>query len=263
LYWGLARGCGLIDMDLARQSPDELNDLLVGGRLDISAISLVGFLRNAHHLVALPGLAIGCDGPVMSCSIVSRLPLDRLDGSQVALGSTSRTSVCLARLLLAERYGVSPEYLVRPPDLELMMREADAAVVIGDVALSASLYQAEQMGLRVHDLGQMWKDWTGLPFVFAVWAVRRDYLARRPGLVHKVHRDLLAARDLSLEHLARIADQAAQWEPFDASSLERYFKTLDFGLAEDQFTAITEFARRAGPLAGFPTDVRVQVLGAQ
>ncbi|MFH8384137.1 menaquinone biosynthetic enzyme MqnA/MqnD family protein [Kitasatospora sp. NPDC018058] len=262
VYWGLARTSALLDLELARRTPDELNDGLVRGDLDISPISLVEFLRNADQLVVLPGLAVGCDGPVMSCSIVSRLPLDRLDGARVALGSTSRTSVCLARLLLTEQYRVTPRYEVHQPDLEAMMREADAAVVIGDVALTASLHQAERLGLRVHDLGQMWKDWTGLPFVFAVWAVRRDYLVRHPELVRQVHRSLLAARDLSLEHLPEIAEQAACWEPFDAASLERYFKTLDFRLAEDQFAAITEFARQAGPIAGFPTDTRVQVLGA-
>ncbi|MBV6701786.1 menaquinone biosynthesis protein [Kitasatospora aureofaciens] len=262
VYWGLARTGALLDLELTRRTPDELNDGLVLGDLDISAISLVEFLRNADELVVLPGLAVGCDGPVMSCSIVSRLPLDQLDGARVALGSTSRTSVCLARLLLAEQYRVRPRYEVRPPDLEAMMREADAAVVIGDVALTASLHQAEQLGLHVHDLGQMWKDWTGLPFVFAVWAVRRDYLAHRPELVRQVHRSLLAARDLSLGHLPGIAEQAACWEPFDAASLERYFKTLDFRLAEDQFAAITEFARQAGPIAGFPADTRVEVLGA-
>ncbi|MFJ9691392.1 menaquinone biosynthetic enzyme MqnA/MqnD family protein [Kitasatospora sp. NPDC101183] len=262
VYWGLARTTALLDLDLTRRTPDELNDALVRRDLDISPISLVEFLRNADQLVVLPGLAVGCDGPVMSCSIVSRLPLDQLDGARVALGSTSRTSVCLARLLLAEQYGVTPRYAVQQHDLEAMMREADAAVVIGDVALTASLYRAEQLGLHVHDLGQMWKEWTGLPFVFAVWAVRRDYLARNAKTVRQVHRSLLAARDLSLEHLPEIAEQAACWEPFDAASLERYFKTLDFRLAEDQFAAITEFARQAGPIAEFPTDTRVRVLDA-
>ncbi|MGA5818161.1 menaquinone biosynthetic enzyme MqnA/MqnD family protein [Kitasatospora sp. NPDC094028] len=263
LHWGLARSSALLDLDLTRRTPDELNDALVRGDLDISPISLVEFLRNADELVVLPGLAVGCDGPVMSCSIVSRLPLERLDGARVALGSTSRTSVCLARLLLAEQYRVTPRYAVRPPDLPAMMREADAAVVIGDVALTAGLHQAEELGLRVHDLGAMWKAWTGLPFVFAVWAVRRDYLARHPALVHRVHRALLAARDLAHDHLPEIARQAAHWEPFDAASLERYFRTLDFRLAGDQFAAIAEFARRAGPIAGFPADTRVRALGAE
>ncbi len=62
-----------------------------------------------------------------------------------------------------------------------MMQEADAAVLIGDAALRANLHDGPRLGLEVHDLGQMWKDWTGLPFVFAVWATRREYLEREPG----------------------------------------------------------------------------------
>lgn len=260
LYWGLARTGTLLDLDLTKDTPDNLNDQLVRGDLDIAPISLVEFLRNADDLVALPDIAVGCDGPVMSCIIVSQLPLDRLDGARVALGSTSRTSVRLAELLLAERYGVQPDYYTCPPDLGLMMQEADAAVLIGDAALRASLHDAPRLGLEVHDLGQMWKDWTGLPFVFAVWAARRDYLAREPHIVAKVHRAFLESRDVSLEEVTKVAEQAARWEAFDAGLLERYFTTLDFRFGPDQLAGVTEFARRTGPTTGFPADVRVQLL---
>ena len=182
LYWGLARTGTLLDLELTKDTPEKLSEQLVRGDLDIGPVTLVEFLRNADDLVALPDIAVGCDGPVMSCVIVSQLPLDQLDGARVALGSTSRTSVRLAQLLLAERYGVTPDYYTCPPDLGLMMQEADAAVLIGDAALRAYLHDAPRLGLEVHDLGQMWKDWTGLPFVFAVWAARKDYLAAPPRL---------------------------------------------------------------------------------
>ena len=181
LYWGLARTGTLLDLELSKDTPEKLSEQLVRGDLDIGPITLVEYLRNADQLVAFPDIAVGCDGPVMSCVIVSQRPLEQLDGARVALGSTSRTSVRLAQLLLAERYEVSPDYYTCPPDLGLMMQEADAAVLIGDAALRASLHDAPRLGLQVHDLGQMWKEWTGLPFVFAVWAARKDYLAARPG----------------------------------------------------------------------------------
>ncbi|MFC5147227.1 menaquinone biosynthetic enzyme MqnA/MqnD family protein [Streptomyces aureoversilis] len=260
LYWGLARTGTLLDLDLTKDTPEKLSRQLIEGELDIAPVTLVEFLRNADDLVALRDIAVGCDGPVMSCVIVSQVPLDRLDGARVALGSTSRTSVRLAQLLLAERYGVQPDYYTCPPDLGLMMREADAAVLIGDAALRASLHDAPRLGLEVHDLGQMWKDWTGLPFVFAVWAVRRDYLAREPQIVAKVHEAFLASRDVSLEEVAKVAEQAARWEAFDAGLLERYFTTLDFRFGPDQLAGVTEFARRTGPTTGFPADVRVELL---
>ncbi|MET9590790.1 menaquinone biosynthesis protein [Streptomyces sp. NPDC006516] len=261
LYWGLARTGTLLDLELSKDTPERLSEQLVRGDLDIGPVTLVEFLRNADDLVALPDIAVGCDGDVMSCVIVSQLPLEQLDGARVALGSTSRTSVRLAQLLLAERFGVTPDYYTCPPDLGLMMQEADAAVLIGDAALRANLHDAPRLGLQVHDLGRMWKEWTGLPFVFAVWAARKDYLASHPHYVEKVHEAFLASRDLSLEEVTKVAEQAARWEAFDAEVLERYFTTLDFRFGPDQLAGVREFARRTGPTTGFPADVKVELLG--
>ncbi|MFF0446462.1 menaquinone biosynthetic enzyme MqnA/MqnD family protein [Streptomyces sp. NPDC004609] len=261
LYWGLARTGTLLDFELTKDTPEKLGERLVRGELDIAPISLVEFLRNADRLVAFPDIAVGCDGPVMSCVIVSQVGLENLDGARVALGSTSRTSVRLAQLLLSERYGVRPDYYTCPPDLGVMMQEADAAVLIGDAALRASLHEAPRLGLQVHDLGQMWKEWTGLPFVFAVWAARKDYLAREPGVVDEAHRAFLASRDLSLQEVAKVSEQAARWEVFDAELLERYFRTLDFRFGSDQLAGVREFARRTGPTSGFAADVTVDLLG--
>ncbi|GAA3071889.1 menaquinone biosynthesis protein [Streptomyces roseofulvus] len=260
LYWGLARTGTLLDLELTKDTPEKLSERLVRGDLDIGPITLVEYLRHADRLVALPDIAVGCDGPVMSCVIVSQRPLEELDGARVALGSTSRTSVRLAQLLLAERHGVRPAYFTCPPDLGLMMQEAEAAVLIGDAALRASLHDAPRLGLQVHDLGLMWKEWTGLPFVFAVWAARKEYLEREPETVHNVHRAFLASRDLSLDEVTKVAEQAARWEAFDAELLERYFRTLDFRFGPEQLAGVREFARRTGPTTGFPADVTVELL---
>ncbi|MEU9602914.1 menaquinone biosynthesis protein [Streptomyces sp. NPDC048057] len=260
LYWGLARTGTLVDFELTKDTPEKLSERLVRGELDIAPISLVEFLRHSDQLVAFPDIAVGCDGPVMSCVIVSQVDLEQLDGARVALGSTSRTSVRLAQLLLSERYGVTPDYYTCPPDLGLMMQEADAGVLIGDAALRASLHEAPRLGLQVHDLGQMWKQWTGLPFVFAVWAARKDYLAREPEVVHEVHQAFLASRDLSLEEVTKVSEQVARWEAFDAELLERYFRTLDFRFGAEQLAGVREFARRTGPTTGFPADVTVDLL---
>ncbi|MFJ3162943.1 menaquinone biosynthetic enzyme MqnA/MqnD family protein [Streptomyces kanasensis] len=260
LYWGLARTGTLLDLELTKDTPERLSEQIVAGELDLGPVTLVEYLRHADRLVAFPDLAVGCDGPVMSCVIVSQLPLEQLGGARVALGSTSRTSVRLAQLLLAERYGVTPDYYTCPPDLGVMMQEADAAVLIGDAALRASLHDAPRLGLQVHDLGRMWKEWTGLPFVFAVWAVRRDYAEREPAVVRKVHEAFLASRDLSLEEVAKVAEQAARWESFDAELLERYFTTLDFRFGPAQMAGVREFARRTGATTGYPADVRIDLL---
>ncbi len=259
LYWGLARTGNLLDLELTKDTPDQLNEQLAGGALDIAPISLVEFLRHAEDLVVLPDIAVGSDGPVMSCLIVSQVPLERLDREKVALGSTSRTAVRLAQLLLAERIGVDPDYYTCPPDLGLMMQEAQAGVLIGDAALRASLHDAPRLGLQVHDLGEMWREWTGLPFVFAVWAARREFLAREPDTVAEVHRSFLASRDLSLTEVTKVAEQAARWEAFDAEVLQRYFLTLDYSLGERQLAGIRAFARRIADTAGFAPDVDIEL----
>jgi len=124
-------------------------------------------------------------------------------------------------------------------------------VLIGDVALRA-LYEAPARGVTVVDLGQAWRDWTGLPMVFAVWAVRREFAEAHPGLVKEVHESFLRSRELCLAELGEAATAAARWEPFDAATLERYFRTLDFSLGGRQVEGLREFARRAAGLGAVP-----------
>ncbi len=244
LYWGLAHSGALLDVELRKDTPDRLGDALVAGDLDIGPISVVEYLRHADELVVLPDLAVGSDGPVLSVNLVSkRAPAD-LDGCRVALGSTSRTSVLLAQMILEDRYAVRPDYFTCPPDLTAMLLEAEAAVLIGDAALRAT-YDAPGRGLHVSDLGTEWKEWTGLPMVFAVWAARRDFALARPDAVRRVHAAFRASLDLSLSRVEEVAAQAARWEPFDAAILANYFTTLDFRLGDEQLKGLREFAARA------------------
>ncbi len=260
IYWGLVRSGALLDLDLVKDTPERLSEQLVAGDLDIGPISLVEYLRHAEDLVVLPDVAVGSDGPVMSCNLVSQMPFGDLHGARVALGSTSRTTVELARLVLRECHGVEPLYYSCPPDLAQMMQEAAAGVLIGDPALRASLYDAPRLGLRVLDLGQAWKEWTGLPMVFAVWAVRRDFLAKQPALTREVHAAFLHSRDLAMAEVDKVAAQAARWEAFDAANLERYFTTLDFSFGPRQFAGVREFARRVAAQIGVDPDVPIELL---
>ncbi|OIJ93292.1 menaquinone biosynthesis protein [Streptomyces colonosanans] len=261
IYWGLARTGSLLGLELTKDTPDRLSNLLVDGALDIGPIACMEYLKHADDLVLLPDIAVGSDGPVTSCLIVSQVPLGELDGRRVALGSTSRSSVRLARLLLEEREGVRPEYSTCPPDLPVMMQDADAAVVIGDAALRAYLHQAEELGLRVYDLGEMWKAWTGLPFVFAAWAARKDYLEQNPRIVREVHQAFLESRDLSMAEVDKVCEHAARWEAFDEETLRRYYtEALDFSFGERQLEGVREFARRVAADSGFDPELEISIL---
>jgi chorismate dehydratase len=252
IYWGLVRSGALLDVELTKDTPDRLNDALVRGDLDIGPISLVEYLRHAADLVLLPDLAVGSDGPVLSVNLVAQRPLAEL--GRVALGSTSRTSALLARMWLAELHDVHPAYFACPPELTAMLLEADAAVLIGDAALRAT-YEAPRSGLAVYDLGAVWREWTGLPMVFAVWAARRAYAEANPGLVKEVHAAFVRSRGEALAHVDDVAAQAARWEPFDPATLVRYFRTLDFSLGPRQLEGLTEFARRAALAGAVPEPV--------
>jgi chorismate dehydratase len=256
IYWGLVHSGALLDVELTKDTPDRLNDALVGGELDIGPISLLEYLRHAESLLLLPNLAVGSDGPVLSVNLVAQRPLPELAGRRVALGSTSRTSALLARMWLAQVHHVVPDYFVCPPDLTAMLLEADAAVLIGDAALRAT-YDAPRLGLEVYDLGAAWRDWTGLPMVFAVWAVRREYAEANPGLVKDVHDAFVHGRDDAMAHVDEVAATAARWESFDAATLGTYFRTLDFSLGPRQVRGLVEFARRAAVVAAVPPDVQI------
>jgi chorismate dehydratase len=250
LYWGLAYSGALLDVELTKDTPDRLNDALVAGELDIGPISVVEYLRHADDLLVLPDLAVGSDGPVLSVVMVSSVPTEQI--RSVALGSTSRTSVLLAKLLLEQTYGLRPSYAVMPPDIGAMLREADAAVVIGDTALRATFIDAPRLDLSLIDLGAAWRDISGLPMVFALWAARRDYARRQPEQVRKVAGAFRSSLDLALSRVDEVAEAAARWEAFEPDVLARYFKTLDFRLGPRQQEGLHEFARRTAAMGSVP-----------
>jgi chorismate dehydratase len=183
--WGLAQAGN--PYDLVSDTPPRLCAALMRGSLDVSPVSLLSYLRHAPRLTPLP-VAIGSDGPVHSCLLASRFPLDRLDGRTVLLSPQSRTTVFVAQLFLEDVVGVRPVYVTAgsgpAPD-------ADAVVLIGDQALA--LRHAPPPGWTLHDIGELWRNWTGLPMVFAVWAARRDFAARHPARLAEVTQALITA----------------------------------------------------------------------
>jgi chorismate dehydratase len=226
LYYGLVKNDALLDVDLVKANPKDLAVSLVSGDLDIAPIPAIEYARHADDLVLLPDIAISSDGPVQSILLLSKRPAEELDGATVALTSSSRTSQVLTRILLAKHWGVSADYTEMPPDLGAMLREADAALLIGDDALRA--YWDKPEGILEYDLGTEWTEWTGLPMVYAVWAVRREFAEAQPDAVRDVISQLDGSLGYCREHLDDIADYAARWEPFAPEHFRSYFDALQF-----------------------------------
>jgi len=242
LYYGLVRHNVLLDIELTKGTPTELNRHLLSGKLDIGPISSLEFARHSQELLLLPHLTVSSNGEVKSIVLVSKVPVEELQGKPVALTSTSATSQGLLQIILADKYGLEPNYFVSPPDLGRMLLEAEGALLIGDDALRVS-YQ--RIGLYVYDLGREWKDLTGQMMVYAVWGVRREFAAHSPGLVKLVYQGFLQSLKYSRDHAAEIAADAARWEPFSEDFLRDYFLNLRFGFSPKYQEGLLEFFRRA------------------
>src|SRR5215472_3413773 len=154
------------NVDLVLDVPSRLADELRAGRLDVALIPAIEYFRAGTYSI-VPDIAIATRGPVLSVTLFSKTPWTCI--RRVALDEGSRTSAALAQILLRTRYGVHPEILPLPMDSRAEDADADAVLLIGDRAMQSCLPGFA----HAFDLGQEWHDWTGLPFVFAVWAVRK------------------------------------------------------------------------------------------
>lgn len=217
------------DYALSFDTPSNLADKLRQGELDVGLIPIVEHLRGVGDSY-VPGIGIASDGPVRTVKLYSRVPLESL--RDVAVDGRSRTSVAMLRILLAERFGVYPDFYSHRPDLTEMLRTHEAALLIGDLAFR------DEGAPILWDLGAAWRDLTGLPFVAAVWTLREGVDAGRVGGW------LRAARDSGLAHLEEIAERAAGLQGQDAASLLSYLRdTLHFRLGERDTDAIETFHR--------------------
>jgi chorismate dehydratase len=153
------------DVELVLDVPSRLADELRAGRLDVALIPAIEYFRAGTYSI-VPNIAIATRGPVLSVTLFSKMPWAGIH--RVALDDGSRTSAALAQIILRKRYGVQPEIVSLPMDHPAEDVDADAVLLIGDRAMRACLPGFAY----AFDLGHEWHDWTGLPFVYAFWAVR-------------------------------------------------------------------------------------------
>jgi len=220
----------------------ELNDLLAAGELDLSVVSAVEYARDASAYHLLPDLAISCDGAVHSVALFSKRPVTDLDGATVLRTASSRTSHLLLELLCRHVWQVAPRFVAaRAEANDLAALETlphDAVLVIGDAALHL---RASGVYPVCEDLGSAWKAWTGLPFVFAVWAARRD-ADRAQALA--LHTRLLESRAWGVRHLDVIADEAVARTGIPRATCRAYLGDLDYELSYRHLAGLTDFFGR-------------------
>jgi chorismate dehydratase len=210
------------EAELVLDVPSRLAASLAQGDVDVALIPVIEYFRAGRYTI-VPDIAIASRGPVLSVTLFSRLPWPEI--RRVALDEGSRSSAVLTQIVLRKRYGTRPE--VVPLGLADMAEsvDADAVLLIGDRAMRACL-----PGFRyAFDLGQEWFDWTGLPFVYAVWAAREDVE------IGPVAAALSEAKRRGCAQTGVIAQREAPLLGLDAGFCRRYLSNIihfDLGARE-------------------------------
>jgi chorismate dehydratase len=209
--------CGFEDFapeaELRLDLPSRLADQLAVGQLEVGLIPVIEYFRSGTYTI-VPNICIASHGPVLSVTLFSRVPWVGI--RRLGLDIGSRTSATLAQVLLRRRYGVNPELIPLAMDQPAEDADADAVLLIGDRAMQACLPGFA----HAFDLGQEWHEWTGLPFVYAVWAVREGVdLAG-------VDRALDSAKRQGLARIGQIAHREAPLLGLDAGFCRRYLANI-------------------------------------
>ncbi|MGO0061008.1 menaquinone biosynthetic enzyme MqnA/MqnD family protein [Brevibacillus fluminis] len=252
LFFDQERFCDRIDF--FQQVPAQLNREMAAGNIDVGPISSFSYGEHADDYFALPGLSVTADGKVRSIYLFSKRPIEELDGATVSLTNTSATSVNLLKIILQKFLGLQVSYKTEEPDLQTMMQHADACLLIGDDALLAYRNHKEY---HVYDLAELWKNETGYPMTFAVWAVRKAAIEENAALLADVHAAFLASKTKSLEQFDRLIAGAIARYGGDAEGWDVYFRGLSYHFTEQDRKGLEHYFQCAYEMGLLPSPVKV------
>ena len=234
LTWSLLRR-GSDKLEFSITVPSQCAEQLARGEADVGLIPSIEYAR-IPGLAVLAGPAIASRSQVHSILLLTARPLEKI--RTVAADTSSRTTVALAELLLRCRYGNRVELVPSAPEPARMLKQCDAAVLIGDPALRYGL--RPQLGIRAVDLVAEWRAWTGLPFVFAFWAARQE--VADPELAQL----FLEAREQGLAALPQIIPEEARRRGLPEPLVEEYLcRNLCYDMDAECRAGLDHFYRLA------------------
>ncbi len=240
VYWGFRDGNIPPFLDITAAPPRTLNRMMANSMLDISPVSSISYARNCNDWLIVPGLSISAGGPVMSVLLLSRMPLDKLSDEKIILSEESEASVELLKLCFQNR-NVFPRFQQGRITSETLHDPGIAGtLVIGDQALRLSMKKHD---LHITDLGSCWMEWTGKPFVFGLWAVRKQFAAKDPALVSHAIEALRTSLAEGLASLSAISAQASEELGIARENMETYFRGLSYALDEEHAQGLQLFFR--------------------
>ena len=221
LIWSFKHGTRKDEITLIDALPSACADLLAAGQIDFGLVPTIEYQRM-ENVTLVPRVCVGSRQKVRSVVLVSRLNnLKKV--RTVALDESSRTSATLVKIIFKEFFGFEPDWTTRSPDIREMLRTNDAALIIGDPAMTF-----EREGLRVWDMAALWHDFTGLGFVFAMWMAAAANGSESPSV------DFAQACKEGLAQRNEIIDHYEQNLGLTRSELETYLtENITFFLEDD------------------------------
>ena len=249
------------DIQYVSGHPSDMNAGLADGSIDLSPASSFEYLRDAERYRLLPNLSItALVGPVKSVLLVSPVSLDALPawlaehGPEVLVTTASASSVALLKVLWSHAWGLpDAQWTDIAPGAGLEMAQASGPrpfLEIGNLALRYWLQPPD--GWHIIDLAQAWREFTGLPFVFAVWIVRRGLSEAQQALLDDVHAALMHCKTTCVQAIAEIADfrELSSW--INRDGIEDYLSTVGYDLGPNELASLTLFAHHCTQLGLIP-----------
>jgi chorismate dehydratase len=238
VYYGLDNGLKPDWLNIVSAPPSILNNMMEKNELDISPVSSVAYAKNQDEWLLLPDLSISCLGKVMSVILVSKKPFEKLTDNKVIITDKSAAAAELLKLLFSIKR-VKPVFETMPiqcPDE--IKKSADAALIIGDKALKEKWHVHFD---HIYDLGQMWLELTDLPFVFALWAVRKSFADKQPEVVSSIIKLFDLSKEQGKKNLEDIAKKASEILGIDIDICKKYYELLNYNLDPLQLKGLTSF----------------------
>lgn len=254
LYHPLENGLIENDFEIISGPPARLNLMMDAGELDISAASSIEYARHPEKYYLVPDIAIGSRGPVQSVLLLSRFPVEELKGKTILVSSQTHTSAALLKVLLNELWKVKTEFTTGDATFMLKSGQKPAAILaIGDEALNLRYH--DEYPHRI-DLGEAWRELTGLPFIFGVWIVQRDSFDQSAEQLKKACRKMQEAKQWGTSNLSDMCTLAAENSTLNIAEMCSYFGGLVYDFGEMEQKGLKLFYQRLlsnGLIEALPT----------
>ncbi len=230
--------------------PAMVNARLRSGKVDASPSSSIVYLKDPAEYSLIEGHSISSFGPIRSIYLFSTLPIEELRGSTIGITNQTETSAALLKIVLKKFLGMDFKTRVTRQPAALCLRNFRAFLAIGDDAMLAGKQMGKKGGPAagfIYDLGLIWKEYTGLPFVYALWIARKDSAAQNKKAFTVFMQDLERAKQYALAHL----EEASREKPLkglDAEEVLQYWRGISYGLDPLEKKGLALFGKYAREL---------------